>query len=52
MNNKSKLTIRNFVSQYRIESESDGDYRTVKLTLDGLNWADQECDKAPYTNYV
>jgi hypothetical protein len=31
--------------------ESDEGYRTVKLTRYGLNWANRECDKAPYTQY-
>ena len=29
--------------------ESDEGYRTVRLTQEGLDWANRECGKAPYT---
>jgi hypothetical protein len=29
--------------------ESDEGYRTVRLTQEGLDWANRECSRAPYT---
>jgi hypothetical protein len=29
--------------------ESDEGYRTVRLTQEGLEWANRECGRAPYT---
>jgi hypothetical protein len=32
--------------------ESDEDYRTVRLTQEGLDWANRECDRPPYTQHL